>query len=176
MAVHDDPILARIPKVLLRIEEMENLLQKLNKTISKRCNVAGAALETINYYCTRFNVKHGKQQQQKDEKSNNNKSFQQILIDHFQLMSKYDESRFSHFSVPANSLVSIHGEDVTDSERKRQMSNSIASKKLKKMRKDIPRSRNEVVDEWLKLDSAYSEDEGLAYDVYADLEEFIEDG
>ena len=176
ITMHDDPILARIPKVLLRIEEMENLLQKLNKTISKKCNGADTSLETINYYCTRFNIKNGKQQQQKDEVSNKSKSFQQILSDHFQLMSRYDEGAFSTFDVPAISHVSIHGEIVSDSGRKRQIRNLVATKKLKKMRKDIPRSRNEVVDEWLKLDSAYSEDEGLAYDTYADLEEFIEDG
>ena len=59
--------------------------------------------------------------------------------------------------------------------RKRRGRNTAVEKHLRKAQRNVLRSRNEVVDEWLDLD-ADNVDQNDSMDAFVDLEDFLVEG
>ena len=60
--------------------------------------------------------------------------------------------------------------------RKRYGRTAALAKHLREKRRNVLRSRNEVVDEWLGLDASHSERVGTSMDAFVDLEDFLVEG
>ena len=65
--------------------------------------------------------------------------------------------------------------NATLGKRKRRGRNTAVEKHLRKAQRNVLRSRNEVVDEWLDLD-ADNVDRNDSMDAFVDLEDFLVEG
>ena len=158
----NESFLGRMGKMIVRVEELEAMLQQLNGIFSKESgkndNELTKLLDDLMITLFANSCKDSdKWQQQQD-------SFFRYIHAHLN-ESIPEKLAIRTFDVP---IIGRNGDrtDITAQNRKR---------KPKMARHYTPRSRNEVVDEWLNLDAETGEGGGHS-DAYVDLEDFLVEG
>jgi len=170
-----DPILSRLPKALYQMEELEVSFQKLASAIpapSKKRNGSKACskfLSGVDILLPCF-----ADTSQSNEES---RSFATIASEHRDRLASSSDSKLSSFDM---ALISFEDKEddlgnATLGKRKRRGRNTAVDKHLRKAQRNILRSRNEVVDEWLDLD-ANNADRNDSIDAFVDLEDFLVEG
>ena len=178
-----DPILSRLPKVLYQMEELEVSFQKLAAIISappkpkkKNSKICQAFLANVDALLPSptTTTKSASSTSPSDEDP---KSFAAIVAEHRDNLASSSDSKLSSFDM---ALISFKDKDnelgnPTLGKRKRRGRNTAIEKHLRKAQRNVLRSRNEVVDEWLDLD-ADNADRNDSMDAFVDLEDFLVEG
>jgi len=164
-----DPVLSRLPKVLHQMEELEVSFQKLASVIlapSKKKNVEACQkfLSEVDAFLPSL-------------ANEEPKSFSAIIAEHRDRLASSSDSKLSSFDM---ALISFKDKEddlgnPTLGKRKRRGRNATIEKHLRKAQRNVLRSRNEVVDEWLDLD-ADNADQNDSMDAFVDLEDFLVEG
>ena len=165
-----DPILSRLPKVLYQMEELEVSFQKLAAIVSAplskflqsfHANVDAllpcSAESTNSFDCTE------------------SKSFAALVAEHRDRLASSSDSKLSSFDMALISFKDKEDGNPTLGKRKRRGRSTAIEKHLRKAQRNVLRSRNEVVDEWLDLD-ADNDDRNDSMDAFVDLEDFLVEG
>lgn len=173
-----DPILSRLPKALYQMEELEVSFQKLASAISvpskkKNDTTCSNFLSDVDLLLSCFATSTGNTSQSNEE----SKSFATIVAEHRDRLASSSDSKLSSFDM---ALISFEDKEddlgnATLGKRKRRGRNTAVEKHLRKAQRNVLRSRNEVVDEWLDLD-ADNVDRNDSMDAFADLEDFLVEG
>ena len=105
------------------------------------------------------------------------KSFATIVAEHRDHLASSSDSKLSSFDMALISFKDKEDElgNPTLGKRKRRGRNNAIEKHLRKAQRNVLRSRNEVVDEWLDLD-ADNADRNDSMDAFVDLEDFLVEG
>ena len=159
-----NPILRRLPKVILRIHELESDLRQLLQVLVKIDKEGNPRQKEIvaQYEALQNPQIDGEISQQ---------SLQSTIR---QKLRSYTNAR-----APLESLGFTLGEEsLNDNEANAGRASRKRSRKVLELnrRRNVPRSRNQIVDKWLHLDEDYGMDDGVHDDAYVDLEDFIVDG
>ena len=176
-----DPILSRLPKVLYQMEEMEVSFQKFaamvlspsKKKNSKACQIFLADVDALlPSFTTSANTTTGTLPSGEESKS-----FATIVAEHRDRLASSSDSKLSSFDMALISFKDKEDElgNPTLGKRKRRGRNNAIEKHLRKAQRNVLRSRNEVVDEWLDLD-ADNADRNDTMDAFVDLEDFLVEG
>ena len=173
-----DPILSRLPKALYQMEELEVSFQKLASAISvpskkKSDTTCSNFLSDVDLLLPCFATSTGNTSQSNKE----SKSFATIVAEHRERLASSSDSKLSSFDM---ALISFEDKEddlgnATLGKRKRRGRNTAVEKHLRKAQRNVLRSRNEVVDEWLDLD-ADNVDRNDSMDAFVDLEDFLVEG
>jgi hypothetical protein len=161
----NNPILRRLTKICVRMQELESDLRKLLQIMIKveKDGTAGL-LGVMNQYEELLDP-------QTDEDSPR-VSLQSMIKAKLKSSAKARAVSES-FGLTAMDMNESGG--VRGSAQKRSSSSFDLERQIRKeRRRNVPRSRNQIVDKWLKLDEGV--EEGADDDAYVDLEDFLVDG
>eukprot|EP00978_Attheya_sp_CCMP212_P013722 scaffold34550_cov56-Attheya_sp.AAC.3 len=201
-----DPVLTRLPKVLLRIEELEASVQKLKALLfdvqtTKKGKVASSCIDsflTLMLYDDSLSQKGGENSDGSPNKTNGNIQLYRLVSDYISstgLDSSANDDGFGMAMILDEMDSDDDGDDdggssqkdaangATRGVRTKRKSRSISvprsqglQKRLRDARRKVLRSRNEVVDTWLGLDEETAGEGKGTNDAYVDLEDFLVEG
>lgn len=186
--IDQDPILGRLPKALFQMEELEISFQKLAEIVfsttkkkvdfgkdapSAIVNHSRASLLLASFDDVLANLASSV----KYESSYN---FLEMVKVHLKSLTSSSSPHLSSFDMALIAFEDkedelISGESV-GAKRKRYGRTAALAKHLREKRRNVLRSRNEVVDEWLGLDASHTERVGTSMDAFVDLEDFLVEG
>jgi len=155
------PTLRRLPKFLIRIQELETDLGKLFHALGK------IEQDGTQVQCTALDQYEALLNTETDNETPQ-VTLQSLIKTKLMSLAKARTSS-DMFGL---SLVG----DAKDSgaTRKRSRKAPNLDRQMRKERnRNVKRSRNQIVDDWLHLDDEYERDEGADDDAYVDLEDFI---
>jgi len=158
----EDPILGRITKLLLHIEELDLIFHKTYSALKGEDFQANVKNNLLNLDKMVFDVLEGTHtQEEKDEKCL--KTFSQIVCEHTERINMMKSSAAKILS-------------GTESKEKEFKISDVSFQRSEDTRKNKRRSRNTVVDNWLELDEEWNKDGENNNDSYFDLEDFLVEG
>ena len=164
-----DKVVARLPKTMLRIEELESVLQKLDAVIANWKD------KENNPQACRLQLMEGAMAlaMSNDTELQRNVSLSQVVCERLQSAAA---SRVHGFMSSYNESEGMQSR-IRDSGRKRKRQMTLAKRMRRERKQPIPRSRNPVIDLYQQLDNdeAYDDDDDYG-DAYADLEGFLVEG
>ena len=153
--------LRRLPKFLVRTQELETDLRKLYQLLGKvEQEGTPRGRNVLEQYESLLNT-HGSEEDAPT-------SLQSMIKTKLKFLGKSGiSSDFFGAHLVGSSTMNANESGVTRKRLRKALTR-------KERRRNVKRSRNQIVDQWLHLDDEY-EDEGIE-DAYVDLEDFIVDG
>jgi len=173
-----DPVVRRLPKCVYQMEELEVSFQKLADAILTLSKKKKSDANSAQFLTSFDKIMPDAEDLSSTTGSEWPQSFAKVLSTHRGKLAS-SESQLSSFDM---ALISF--EDKQDDlssgaslgKRKRRGGrNTDIEQHLRKAQRNILRSRNEVVDEWLDLD-ANNADRNSSLDAFVDLEDFLVEG
>jgi hypothetical protein len=187
-----DPVLTRLPKVLLRIEDLEASVQKLKALLSdvqttRKGKFASSRIDsflTLMLHDDSLSKKGGLNLDASTNKTTDNVQLCRLISDYISstgLDSSTNSDGFGMAMILDETDSDDSGDDGVQKKRKsRSMSvprSRGLEKRLREAKRKVLRSRNEVVDTWLGLDEETAgEGNKGTNDAYVDLEDFLVEG
>lgn len=157
------PSLRRLPKFLVRTQELETDLSKLYQMLGKidEGETAGRQQQVLAQYDSLLDT-------QTDDKTVHD-SLQSMIKAKLKSLAKARASSEA-FNL---TLVGKVDNDAPAPRKRTRKAPNLERQMRRERRRNVKRSRNQVVDEWLHLDDEYDMEEGVDDDAYVDLEDFI---
>lgn len=154
------PALKRLPKFLVRCQELESDLSKLYQMLLKSTQEGSSfQQQVVHQYESLLSTA--------SNDGNATVSLQSLIKTKLKTLSK-DRASTELFGL-------IGDEGGTPRKRSRKVP-SLERQMRRERRRNVKRSRNRIVDNWLHLDDEYEMDEGADDDAFVDLEDFLVDG
>ena len=165
--IAETSVLKRLPKIVLRIEELEDALLKT---------------------CQLFAIKGGTRKQRSIKalqdfqttmtgpEDVNSAGADKVTSESLEAMLS---GKVTFLEEQRAALAIELGEDSATQDgrsRKRKSIQEVERLVQKERRRKVVRSRNQTVDKWLQMDQTIGQDDGPDGDAYADLEDFLVDG
>jgi len=152
----EESSLRRLPKIIFRLEELELNLCKLLRTLQPTDNSGKNSKGVSELLGFVENLVSG-------HSAESGSTLSTLVSDKLDFLER--EQRLVEADFGLNSAA-----------KKRKRTADLESRLRKERRRRIVRSRNEVVDKWLRMDTKIGADEAQNQDAYADLEDFLVDG
>ena len=167
-----DKVIGRLPKTMLRVDELESVLQKLDAAMliwkDKESSPQASRLEVMEHA-----MMLALSNDATPPRLQRNVSLSQVVSKRLQSATASRVHDFVSYYAESEGLQ----EGLGDSDRKRKRQNALAKRMRRERNQPIPRSRNPVIDLYQQLDydDAFNDDDDFD-DAYADLEGFLVEG
>ena len=162
--ISDNPILSRIPPIIFRMESFESIIQNIVDLVFSQDSSLFGEYDVLLSVIMEATPEEG--MMLKLLKNHVNKS---SSIDSYGMALILDMDTLNQTESNVGGPINKTNKSVGIKRRRN-------TKSLYGSHRQILRSRNEVVDEWLSLDRHLSSDEEEIDDAFVDLEDFLEEG